>query len=388
MADQEAQLWITLAHMVGELQKRPRQATAYLLPAQLATARANLPRLKPHLARLAGKAAIGEGRPHEAIEHYRAALALDPDESAEVTIRTNLGNALLAVNRYADALEQMQRVYEADLERHGTEHPMIARDLLNLGCVHNALGATEDARNAFGRAVALNERLLGPMHTEVGAALQNLGNVETVAGAFDVARKHYERALAVFKQTLRPDHPNISTVLTNLGVLATEEGRLEEALALHEEALAIVTKSYPEGHPETFQIRTNLAGAWSDLGRNDEAIRKFEEVIGMHEAANRDDDMELAYPLMGMAQSLVEVNRASESVAFARRALALRLTGESQARLVADARFVVAMTEMAAGNRKVAFQEARQAAQTVAPDGPTPEPLHQEIVDWLAKHGG
>jgi tetratricopeptide (TPR) repeat protein len=146
----------------------------------------------------------GRGRPEEAEQHYRHALAL-----------------------YAE-------IYEP-------HHPKAAMVELNLGKVLQSLGREAEAAEQLERARAAFERYGGPDHPDVGKALDALGLLEHQRGHLEEARVHQQRALEIFERAYpsEPSHPRIARALWALGRTELELGRLADARVLLERALEI-----------------------------------------------------------------------------------------------------------------------------------------------------
>ncbi|WP_298364784.1 tetratricopeptide repeat protein [Azospirillum sp.] len=102
-----------------------------------------------------------------------------------------------------------------------------------------ALGAYEQARSLFTRALAIRETALGPDHPDTATCLSNLAELYRAQGRLGEAAPLYARALAICETALGPDHPDTATCLSNLAELYRAQGRLEAAAPLFTRSLAI-----------------------------------------------------------------------------------------------------------------------------------------------------
>ena len=179
---------------------------------------------------------IGEGlrtagRRDEALASYREAVRIDPGFAPA---HVGIGAALLDAQRYAEALESLERGISlgADAPTAATAHYLAGRTLLGLG--------RDDAAAAhFERAIERE-----PNHAE---ALDHLA-------LWRFGRQEYEQALALYRAhaNLVPDDP---TVHANTGVTLYFLGRSEEALASLERALQL-----DPTHETARRLATDLRG--------------------------------------------------------------------------------------------------------------------------------
>ena len=186
---------------------------------------------------------IGEGlrtagRRDEALASYREAVRIDPGFAPA---HVGIGAALLDAQRYAEALESLERGISlgADAPTAATAHYLAGRALLGLG-------RDDDAAAHFERAIERE-----PNHAE---ALDHLA-------LWRFGRQEYEQALALYRAhaNLVPDDP---TVHANTGVTLYFLGRSEEALASLERALQL-----DPTHETARRLATDLRGTAAERRR-------------------------------------------------------------------------------------------------------------------------
>jgi tetratricopeptide (TPR) repeat protein len=131
----------------------------------------------------------------------------------------NSGFHLRAVAEYTGARQAYERALRIDEDAFGPDHPNVATDVNNLGLVLKDQGDLAGARQTFERALRIDEAAFGPDHPEVATDVNNLGMVLQDLGDLAGARQAYERALAILEKFLSPDHPNIQIVKRNLNSL-------------------------------------------------------------------------------------------------------------------------------------------------------------------------
>jgi tetratricopeptide (TPR) repeat protein len=199
-----------------------------------------------------GRELYALGRTDEALEHYREAVRLDPnDELAQ----NGLGAALHRTGEVAEAVEHYREAVRLDFAQCEAQH--------NLGLALAQLGQTDEALECFQAALMLQPHYV--------SAHYNLANLLTRLGRTQEAIEHYDRVL----QTV----PDDSKVLAKLAwLLATIEpargGDPLRAVQLAEHACRV------KG-PEDAQRLDTLATAYAAAGRFAEAASAAEKALQM-----------------------------------------------------------------------------------------------------------
>ena len=163
------------------------------------------------------------GRIDEAIAHARRALALSPDHVGAIS---NLGIALYEQQKYSEALHCQDRAIALQ--------PRFVQAHSNRGNALRALERPEEAEAAYRRAIELS-----PGFAE---AWNNLGTTLRELRRSKEAEKAYRQALA-----LRPNDPE---TLDNLGLALRDLDRLDEAAEVLRHALTV--------QPDSARIRLHL----------------------------------------------------------------------------------------------------------------------------------
>ncbi len=94
-----------------------------------------------------------------------------------------------------------------------------ARLLNQTGLYQQDRAQFAEAKEAFERAIKIDEATYGPDHPTVAIRVNNLGSVLQDLGDLQNARLCFERALRIFRQFLGDEHPSTKTVLNNLNLL-------------------------------------------------------------------------------------------------------------------------------------------------------------------------
>ncbi len=185
------------------------------------------------------------------------------------------------------ALDEARQHYERALAIHqevlGEENPDTALSLNNLGAVLDNQGDYAGARQYYERALAIRMKVLGEEHPHTAGSLNNLGYLMQIQGDYAGARQHYERALAIRKKVLGEEHPDTAQSLNNLGALMRTQGDSAGARQYYERALAIRKKVLGEEHPDTAQSLNNLGALLNSQGDSAGARQHYERALAIFE---------------------------------------------------------------------------------------------------------
>jgi DNA-binding SARP family transcriptional activator len=256
--------------------------------------------------RIAGDEAAAVFAHAEALEQYRAALALDPADPATLherigDLETLLGGYDEAVRSYESAAASTPAGIAWHVEQrlaavHGRRGEWLLAQahleaalegvppgdaasrawlLSDASLVAHRLGRSDDARALAGQALSLAEA------AGDGACLAQahnlLGILDRSAGALDRARGHLQESLRLATAGRRDDAR--IAALNNLALVARSSGQAAEAVRLAREALdAAVTIG--DRHREA-ALRNNLADALHADGRRDEALSELKTAVAL-----------------------------------------------------------------------------------------------------------
>ncbi len=107
-------------------------------------------------------------------------------------------------------------------------------------------------------AAAGQAEALGVAPEATGRLLNQAGVYLYGRAEFLAARDAFQRALAIDEAAFGPEHPQVAIGVNNLGLVLQDLGDLEGARACLERALRICRESLGEDHPHTVTVRNNL----------------------------------------------------------------------------------------------------------------------------------
>ncbi|WP_216207985.1 tetratricopeptide repeat protein [Amycolatopsis aidingensis] len=268
----------------------------------------------------------GQGHAHHAIRFLEHAAAVanrlwSPDHPTILSIRHNLGMALISAERIEEAVV-LHEANLRDTERVlGRDDPRTAIARNCLGLAYRMAGRAEEAITAHQESLADQQRIDGPDDPATLRTLNNLAIAYEAAGSTERAIELYRQAIADAERLLGRDHydtiqyrRNLATAYLNLDrpeeaitllewtvadferTFGTEAwqtffaydtlanayhlaGRIEDAGVLHRSTLAGRERALGPDHPDTIGSRNNLATACRDAGELGEAVRLLERAL-------------------------------------------------------------------------------------------------------------
>lgn len=246
------------------------------------------------------------GQADEAVGHYRAALALDPENAGT---HSNLANILVEDGRSSEAASHYRRALELApdfIEAHNNlgnllyvqemfdEAAYHFQEVIRLepdqSAAYHNLGRVFQAQADLAKAIPYYRRAVqaapadSDFRSDLGDALLAQGNV-------DEAVNHLRRATQV--------DPDGFAIHNSLGIALGTQGNLEEALIHFRRALEINT-DFAEAH-------NNLSKALLTQGRFDEAIDHLRQVVRLQPGeADGYNSLGLVLAIQGALDEAVE----------------------------------------------------------------------------------
>jgi Flp pilus assembly protein TadD len=191
-----------------------------------------------------GNVLVNQGKDDEAIEHFRKALRIKPDDERA---HTNLGSVLARQGKVEEAVAHYDKALQIK--------PNLAETYYALGIALEGQGRVDEAVSHFSEAVRIK-----PDYAE---AHSNLGVLLTGQGRFREATSHFSKAVQV-----KPEDPEIHY---NLGFTLSRTGKLDEAINHLSRAVQIA--------PDHAEARTHLGAALAQQGNVGAAVGHFSQVV-------------------------------------------------------------------------------------------------------------
>jgi tetratricopeptide (TPR) repeat protein len=228
-----------------------------------------------------GAALARRGQIEEAIDHYRKALEIKPDD---LEAHVNLGSALAGRGQLDEAIAHFRSALKIKLDD---------------GDAHNSLGLALAGRGQVDEAIAHYRKALEIKPDDAGAH-DNLGLALAGRGQLDEAIAHYRKALEI--------NPDDVGAHDNLGLALAGRGQVDEAIVHYRKALGI--------NPDDANAHNNFGIALAGRGQVDEAIAHFRKALEIN------PDYAEAHHNLGLA--LAGRGQVDEAIAHFRSALKIK----------------------------------------------------------------
>jgi eukaryotic-like serine/threonine-protein kinase len=277
--------------------------------------------------RLLGLIAIERGRPDEAIDHFRQAVALHqqlPSAIPELAIdTTHLAYALAQAGR----LDEAEPAARDALMRTASAHPAgseaVSDSLSTLAFVRRRQGHPLDAVELYRKALAIDEQRLGKTHTVVARARQNLAVILTDLGQFDDAERQLTQAIAAYRAVFGERHPRIATTLNNLGNLESRRNRFDRAADYTEAAFEMRRAILGGDHASTLLAQANLGSLLGSAGHLRRGEAMLRDVLSRLPDSSKTAGPSKSGTMANLAHILRQQGRLAEAERVGRQALGL-----------------------------------------------------------------
>ena len=215
------------------------------------------------------------------LEDVAASRASEGDTPEHAATLRQLVNAYFYAGRYEDVQRVGGSVLEMTRRVHGTRHPFVADDLINLGAVAHEQGRYPEAEARYREALALNEGWYGAGHTRTASNLTMLGRTFVRQNRFDEAVEYLQRALAVQERVYGAAHPAVASAVNDLGSVALVRKRLDEAEAAFSRMAAIYRTVYSGKHYLIGIAVSNLGSVYMERPDYERAQGLYREAIAI-----------------------------------------------------------------------------------------------------------
>ena len=158
------------------------------------------------------------------------------------------------------------RRIEADLNE------AIGQTLVGLGLYADALPFLEEVHN-------LVVSTSGMEHPEALASMDLLAGAYSKAGQHEKAIPMLQDALERMRNKLGQDHEDTQACMNNLAVVYQAAQKWDESLLLLEETFEFAQTKFGKRHPNTLGVMNNLAGGYQRANRMDKAVPMAKETL-------------------------------------------------------------------------------------------------------------
>lgn len=327
---------------------------------------------------------FGEVQP--LVKAAEAAIArVDEPAFYEAGLQTSFGTVEMLRGNLTEAERRLREGQRLFAETMGAEHAQTLEAAEMLALTLYSQERFDEAEVAYRAIIETHDRVSGPEHPIGASAQANLGLVHAARGRDAEALDAYRKAHARFLAAWGPRHPVIATSQLNIASTLRRLGRFDEAEAELTAAVALDTELFGAGDGRVaagLHEVGELARARKQPAR---AIEIYRDAIARWEQLGDPNEPQLAFPLTGLGEALIELGRPAEAIAPLERALAMRIGAEgvpSEER--AATRFALARALRESGGDT---ERARELANTarVSIDAERHAALAAALEAWLAE---
>jgi len=242
-------------------------------------------------------------------DHPRLALA-----------KTQLGTALVSLERYAEAIPLLERAVQL-LARPGPPTWELSAATTMLANAHFYASNYGRAEALNASALAMDRRLHGDSHPSIADDLINLGTVQFEWGHYADAEPQLREALQIERLHHGAEHPETASAMNSLARSLTPQGKTDEAGSLLREALAIQERAYGHVHPRVAAILVELGQVALRRHDLDVAEARFRDAEGIYRKVHADRHHLIGATLANEAEVELERRRPAQAEALLREAL-------------------------------------------------------------------
>lgn len=285
---------------------------------RLATDLNDKPIVRAELAFTIGKTYRSLSLDEPSRELLEEALALQEDvlgpESPELA-RTlfELGSLFRTIDGDS-AVALLERALVVSETALGPDDPFVAEILTNLG-EHLAFTTRPDTL----RSRELRERAVTILRSNPDAPRAQLADALSVStygrnADMDLVIDRMSEALAIRREIYGNAHPAVAASLNDLSIALEAVQQNQRADSMMEASLEIYLATLGESHVTTLDAMGNMASHYRDIRKDYESAEAlYEKNIALVRQHRSHDRLALAYPLYGLAVTLMKVDRFDEA---------------------------------------------------------------------------
>jgi tetratricopeptide (TPR) repeat protein len=253
--------------------------------------------------------------------------------------------------------------------------------------VHGYQGKLDDAVREGRESVALATKLFGANDLRVARAHGALSNALAELGELEESEREDRRAMEINEHLLGPSHPSMVRMLTNLATGLVWAGRAHDALPVAHRAEALAAQELEADHPQHGLAWNVIGYAEVALGHFQAGLEANQRSLAVYEHHGA-DYVEIVYPLAGMGEALLGLNRAAEAADVLTRATHLAEAHGLDAETMGVCHFHLGRALWLSRDERT--RAVALVQQSVADFGRVPRlrDVRTRAESWLAEHAG
>ena len=295
----------------GDPKEAERLLQKAVLAADIADANAEKVRALTRLMYVDGCGLGKFGDAHFYAEVARPVLDTLGYEELEFEFRLQLAALLGCQGRSEEALDAYRRALELVDRTMGASSPQKGMLLSNMADRYTALGRFQEALPLLRQALPILSAAKGAGHPDVAYVHYNMAEVQRGLGDGAGAYQSIQEAIRLRIAGLGPDHPLVADALDGLAIALLSDGRYAEAQVESKRSLAIREKVLGPDHPDVTYSLENLGAALIGVRKPEKAIPVLERAIAIRSKGNTEAG-DLAEPHFSLARALWDSGHAHD----------------------------------------------------------------------------
>lgn len=205
------------------------------------------------------------------------------------------------------------------------DHESVAESMAKLGGLYRILGRSDEAEPLLNDALNMQQRIYGDAHPQMADTKRQLAGLYRDTGRFAESERLYKEVIAERVRMLGENHAEVAHTWNSYAQLLDSMGEHERALEAYRTSLDLLENLHDGPHPSFGALYNNFAVTLKQQGKFDEALEYYQLSIDMQDAAELPPrHPNRSFPLGGMANAYLAIDRFDESARLARRVLELR----------------------------------------------------------------
>ncbi len=231
-----------------------------------------------------GDIALDQGQYRSAQSLYTLALhTLDslPGDYAKLhsDLLHKLGNYLITVNNYSQAIPLMDSALLIRLEENGSDGLKTADTYNNLGIAYEAMGDIDKALEYHYECQRIRTIHLKSPDKLLAQGLNNIGLCLEIKGQYEDALRMYSDALDQYSSVKPPDESAMADVLINAASVYMRMYQFDRAVTYAQRALETYKGVYETDHPYIALAHNNIANAHLSSGEEQIGLQHYDEAL-------------------------------------------------------------------------------------------------------------
>ena len=260
-----------------------------------------------HLLVKQGRLAEARSNLNEALEIRRRELGEENEKTAET-----LGNLALIEHREGhDGLAEKHYKTVLDIKKKVGSEASRAITLTNLANLYGEMKRIEEARELYGEALKLDEKVYGADHLEVARDLFNIGGLNYHHNYFQEALSSFDKSLVIYEKL--GDSQGQIKCHHYIGLCRAHLNEHDKAVAAYKKAYALHSKIKGEGHIDTLVHQLNMARSLDTAGQSQEAEQIYKGALRVADQGHNEAKLRLVECSLEYAHFLRRHGRSQEA---------------------------------------------------------------------------